>query len=57
MYRLGEAGSVERAAGVDAAGDALRGAWANLGRVPKWGFGIVLFGLLAMLPLATQNSQ
>jgi branched-chain amino acid transport system permease protein len=36
-----------------APGDVIRSRWADLGRIPKWGFGILLFGLLAMLPLRT----
>jgi branched-chain amino acid transport system permease protein len=36
-----------------APGDSLRNWWANLGRIPKWGLGGVLFVLLALLPLAT----
>jgi branched-chain amino acid transport system permease protein len=45
--------SASRTSVLMAPGDAIRGAWANLGRMPKWAFGIVLFGLLAILPLAT----
>ncbi len=32
-------------------GDALRQWWAGLSRVHKWGFGVLGFGLLALLPL------
>ncbi|MCT7659927.1 branched-chain amino acid ABC transporter permease [Mycobacterium deserti] len=34
-----------------APGDAMRGWWDNLSRVEKWFFGLVGFGLLALLPL------
>jgi branched-chain amino acid transport system permease protein len=34
-----------------APGDRLRSWWDGLGRVHKWGFGVVAFGLLALLPL------
>ncbi|MCV7299928.1 branched-chain amino acid ABC transporter permease [Mycobacterium barrassiae] len=34
-----------------APGDALRRWWDRLSRVQKWGFGVVAFGLLALLPL------
>jgi branched-chain amino acid transport system permease protein len=36
-----------------APGDGLRRWWAGLGRVHKWGFGVIGFGLLALLPLYT----
>jgi branched-chain amino acid transport system permease protein len=36
-----------------APGDVIRGEWANLGRIPKWFVGMILFALLAALPLAT----
>ena len=36
-----------------APGDRLRQWWTGLGRVHKWGFGIIGFGLLALLPLYT----
>ncbi len=36
-----------------APGDALRRWWADLGRVQKWGFGLLAFGALALLPLYT----
>jgi len=36
-----------------APGDALRRWWADLGRVQKWGFGVLAFGALALLPLYT----
>jgi branched-chain amino acid transport system permease protein len=38
-----------------APGDALRERWARLSRVQKWGFGVVAFGLLALLPLYTPS--
>ena len=34
-----------------APGDGLRSWWAGLSRVTKWGFGILAFGALALLPL------
>lgn len=34
-----------------APGDGLRDWWAGLSRVQKWGFGVVGFGLLALMPL------
>ncbi|MEO3760618.1 branched-chain amino acid ABC transporter permease [Mycobacterium sp. B14F4] len=34
-----------------APGDALRGWWEGLSRVQKWGFGVLAFGTLALLPL------
>ena len=34
-----------------APGDVLRGWWDGLSRVQKWGFGVIGFGLLALLPL------
>lgn len=37
--------------GVLAPGDVLRRWWSGLGRVQKWGFGILGFGALALLPL------
>jgi branched-chain amino acid transport system permease protein len=43
----------KRTSALMAPGDVIRGGWANLGRIPKWGVGIILFALLAMLPLAT----
>ena len=36
-----------------APGDRLREWWDGLSRVQKWGFGILLFGALALLPLYT----
>src|SRR3954469_8879119 len=39
--------------GVLAPGDRLRQWWQNRSRVEKWGFGILLFGALALLPLYT----
>ncbi len=40
-----------RAARLLAPGDALRQWWGRRSRVQKWGFGVVAFGLLALLPL------
>jgi branched-chain amino acid transport system permease protein len=39
--------------GVLAPGDVLRSKWANLDRMVKWIVGVLLFGLLAALPLIT----
>src|SRR6201994_1351295 len=36
-----------------APGDGLRQWWDGLSRVQKWGFGVLLFGALALLPLHT----
>jgi hypothetical protein len=36
-----------------APGDRLREWWDGLSRVQKWGFGILMFGALALLPLYT----
>ena len=36
-----------------APGDVLRTGWDRLSRVQKWFFGVLLFGVLAALPLAT----
>src|ERR1044072_5746554 len=36
-----------------APGDGLRNWWAGLSRIQKWGFGILGFGALALLPLHT----
>ena len=36
-----------------APGDAMRRWWDGLSRVQKWGFGILGFGALALLPLYT----
>jgi branched-chain amino acid transport system permease protein len=36
-----------------APGDALRHRWSGLSRVQKWGFGVIGFGALALLPLYT----
>lgn len=36
-----------------APGDALRGWWAERSRIQKWGFGVLAFGTLALLPLYT----
>ena len=38
-----------------APGDRLRHWWTGLGRMPKWGFGIIGFGILALLPLRTPD--
>src|SRR6201988_5103009 len=38
-----------------APGDRLRQWWDGLSRVQKWGFGILLFGALALLPLYTPS--
>ena len=38
-----------------APGDRLRGWWAGLSRFQKWGFGVVAFGALALLPLYTPS--
>jgi branched-chain amino acid transport system permease protein len=36
-----------------APGDALRGWWADLSRVQKWGFGVIGFAVMALLPIYT----
>ena len=36
-----------------APGDGLRNWWDGLSRVQKWGFGVLLFGAVALLPLYT----
>ena len=36
-----------------APGDALRSWWAELSRVQKWGFGVIGFALMALLPIYT----
>ena len=36
-----------------APGDALRTWWAELGRVQKWGFGLIGFALMALVPVFT----
>jgi len=36
-----------------APGDAIRSWWSDLSRVQKWGFGVIGFGLLALLPVYT----
>jgi branched-chain amino acid transport system permease protein len=36
-----------------APGDALRGWWADLSRVQKWGFGVIGFAVMAILPIYT----
>ena len=46
-----EAGGGSRISTALAPGDSLRRWWSNLGRVHKWGFGILGFGALALLPL------
>ncbi len=46
-----EAGGGSRISTALAPGDSLRRWWSNLGRVQKWGFGILGFGALALLPL------
>src|SRR5215208_6745100 len=55
--RPGEKPKADRASGVTgkvlAPGDRLREWWDRLSRVQKWGFGILLFGALALLPLYT----
>src|SRR3978361_347872 len=38
-----------------APGDGLRQWWADLSRPRKWGFGLIGFGLLALLPLYTPS--
>ncbi len=38
-----------------APGDTLRNWWAGLTRVQKWGFGVLAFGALALLPLYTPS--
>jgi branched-chain amino acid transport system permease protein len=40
---------------VGAPGDALRGWWANLSRVQKWGFGVIGFAVMALLPVYTPS--
>ncbi|MET4432071.1 branched-chain amino acid ABC transporter permease [Mycolicibacterium sp. 624] len=56
MSRHSEKGS-ESSSGLTrnllAPGDGLRQWWAGLSRVQKWGFGVIGFGLLALLPLYT----
>jgi branched-chain amino acid transport system permease protein len=47
------AAPTKRTSALMAPGDVIRGEWANLGRIPKWVVGLMLFGLLAVLPLAT----
>ena len=42
-----------RAGGLLAPGDSLRNWWAQRSRVQKWGFGVLGFGALALLPLYT----
>ena len=39
-----------------APGDSLRDWWSELGRVQKWGFGVLGFGALALLPIYTPAS-
>jgi branched-chain amino acid transport system permease protein len=43
----------KRAAG--APGDALRGWWSDLSRVQKWGFGVIGFVVMALLPIYTPS--
>ncbi len=43
----------KRSAG--APGDIVRDWWSNLGRVPKWGFGVIGFALMALLPIYTPS--
>ncbi|CAN5289019.1 branched-chain amino acid ABC transporter permease [soil metagenome] len=38
-----------------APGDAIRDWWTNLGRVPKWGFGVIGFAVMALLPIYTPS--
>jgi branched-chain amino acid transport system permease protein len=38
-----------------APGDVIRDWWANLGRVQKWGFGVIGFALMALLPIYTPS--
>jgi len=38
-----------------APGDRLRSWWANLGRVQKWGFGVLGFAVMALLPIYTPS--
>jgi branched-chain amino acid transport system permease protein len=38
-----------------APGDALRGWWADLSRVQKWGFGVIGFAVMALLPIYTPS--
>ena len=45
--------SAHAASAALAPGDALRRWWADLGRVQKWGFGVLAFAALALLPLYT----
>jgi branched-chain amino acid transport system permease protein len=45
--------SKKRAAG--APGDALRGWWTDLSRVQKWGFGVIGFAVMALLPIYTPS--
>ena len=51
--REGQGMSAHAAGAALAPGDALRRWWADLGRVQKWGFGVLAFGALALLPLYT----
>ena len=51
MKALGRHGYELRLNACLAPGDALRQWWDGLSRVQKWGFGVVGFGLLALLPL------
>jgi branched-chain amino acid transport system permease protein len=38
-----------------APGDSLRGWWTNLSRVHKWGFGVIGFAVMALLPIYTPS--
>ncbi len=42
---------ISRVSGLLAPGDVLRGWWSGLSRLHKWGFGVLAFGALALLPL------
>jgi branched-chain amino acid transport system permease protein len=42
-----------KARSAGAPGDALRSWWADLSRVQKWGFGVIGFALMALLPIYT----
>jgi branched-chain amino acid transport system permease protein len=51
QHGAGGGSRTTRAARLLAPGDVLRGWWDRLSRVEKWGFGVIGFGLLALLPL------
>src|SRR3954469_3050949 len=38
-----------------APGDRIRDWWTNLGRVQKWGFGVIGFAVMALLPIYTPS--